>query len=154
MSDDLKNLIEESATEVSRILATNSTAVVQALVDKAVGGCTNSAALLLKHCISAKTKIKLDIQPGSTLEEFADGIVGQAVSGSLAIEDAEAFLRLAERASTVNLSATVVARLQSLSTALDEAKAAKLLSVDVSLRTKPLDLIDFVQKSEVVIDAT
>jgi hypothetical protein len=137
MSDEVRDLIETAARDVSKLLAVNSAAVVQATIDRALDGDTAAAALLLKHCISAKTKIRLDAPQGATLEEFADSVIAQTVYGTLAIEDGEAFLRLAEKHSAVTLNGSLVSRLEALTTRLNEAKALGAVQADVTLK-KPV----------------
>jgi hypothetical protein len=145
MSDDLRELIESSAAEVSRILATNSPAVIQATIDKAVGGDVGAAALLLKHCISTKTKIKLPVERGDTIESFADSIVAAASAGELSLEDSDAALRLLQRHSEVSLNSGLVQRLASLNAQLADARARNIITEDVTLNRKAIPLEDFVK---------
>jgi hypothetical protein len=145
VTDDLRDLIESSAQEVSRILATNSPAVIQATIDKAISGDVGAAALLLKHCISTKTKIRLDTQPGATLEEFADSIIAQTVAGTLSLEDGESFLRLAERHSNVTLHASLSQRLAKLNEQLAQARETRVIASDVTLSRTPIKLEQFIE---------
>ena len=143
MADDLRELIESSAAEVSRILAMNSPAVIQATINKAIEGDVGAAALLLRHCISAKTKIKLPIQDGSSIEEFADSLVHAATSGTLSLEDADSALRLLERHSAVTLNAGLTARLSALNTQLESARATGALEATATLQRAPrLSMVD------------
>jgi hypothetical protein len=143
MADDLRELIESSAAEVSRILATNSPAVIQAAIDKAVDGDVGAQALLLRHCISTKTKIKLPIQDGSSIEEFADSLVQAATTGTLSLEDADSALRLLERHSSVTLNAGLTARLSALNAQLESARATGAIEATATLQRAPrLSMVD------------
>jgi hypothetical protein len=145
MSDDLRELIESSAAEVSRILATNSPAVIQATIDRAIAGDVGAAALLLKHCVSNKTKIKLPIQKGDSIEDFADRIIAAASAGDMALDDADAALRLIRTHGEVSINAGLVQRLAALNEQLARLQASKLIAPDVTLSRKPIPLEDFVK---------
>jgi hypothetical protein len=137
LTDEVQQLIASSAEQVTKIIATNGPNIIQALVDRAIGGDTNAAALLTKFIVSPKTKIKLPMQPGSSIEEFADSLVAAATNGTLALEDADAGLRLLERHSAVSLNAGLTARLSQLNEQLSQARATGLIDASAALQRVP-----------------
>jgi hypothetical protein len=137
LTDEVQQLIASSAEQVTKIIATNGPNIIQALVDRAIGGDTNAAALLTKFIVSPKTKIRLPMQPGSSIEEFADSLVAAATNGTLALEDADAGLRLLERHSAVSLNAGLTARLSQLNEQLSQARATGLIDASTALQRVP-----------------
>jgi hypothetical protein len=137
LTDEVQQLIADSAEQVTKIIATNGPNIIQALVDRAIGGDTNAAALLTKFIVSPKTKIKLPMQPGSSIEEFADSLVAAATNGTLALEDADAGLRLLERHSAVSLNGSLTARLSALNAQLESARATGLIDASAALQRVP-----------------
>ena len=148
LTDEVQQLIASSAEQVTKIIATNGPSIIQALCTRALDGDTNAAALLTKFIVSPKTKIKLDAPQGGTIEEFADSVISQTVAGTLAIEDGEAFLRLAERHSAVTLNGSLVGRLEALTTRLNEAKAQNLVQADVTIARPVITLEAFLEHQQ------
>jgi hypothetical protein len=138
VSDEVQQLIASSAEQVSKIIATNGPAVIQALVDRAVNHAdTNAAALLTKFIVSPKTKIRLDVPQGATLAEFADSVIAQTVAGKLSTEDGEKFLKLASIHQELQINSQLTEKLASLQRQLVDARDRKLIEVDTVL-TRPV----------------
>jgi hypothetical protein len=144
MADDLRELIESSAAEVSRILATNGPAVISALVDRAVNqGDTNAAALLTRFIVTPKTKIKLPMQQGDSIEDFADRIIAAATTGNLALQDASQALDLIRTHGEISLSAGLTQRLAALNAQLESARATGAIEATATLQRAPrLSMVD------------
>lgn len=144
MADDLRALIESSAQEVSRILATNGPAVISALVDRAVNqGDTNAAALLTRFIVTPKTKIKLPMQQGDSIEDFADRIIAAATAGDLALQDASQALDLIRTHGEISLSAGLTQRLAALNAQLESARATGAVEATATLQRAPrLSMVD------------
>jgi hypothetical protein len=143
VSDEIRELIDTSAQEINRILATEGAAVIQSIVNRAKEGDINAASLLAKYLISPKTKIKLPMQQGDSIESFADNIIASATRGELALDDADAALRLLQRHSEVSLNAGLTARLSRLNEQLAEARENNVIDSEVTLSRTPIPLEDF-----------
>jgi hypothetical protein len=93
---------------------------------------------MLKYALPIqKTKIKLPIQDGSSIEEFADSLVQAATTGTLSLEDADSALRLLERHSSVTLNAGLTARLSALNAQLESARATGAIEATATLQRAP-----------------
>ncbi len=146
VSDEVQKLIAESAEQVSKIIAINGPAVIQALVDRAVNHSdTNAAALLTRYIVSPKTKIKLPIERGDTIESFADRIIAAATTGELALQDASQALDLIRTHGEISLSAGLTARLAKLNEQLADARARNVIPAEVRLTREPIPLETFLE---------
>lgn len=137
MEPDLQDLIRERTAESMRLLVTHGPDVIRACIDKAISGDTTAMAMIVKFCTTSKTTVKLPNAKGRTIEETADSIINAAASGEMPVEDASSVLKLLEQHSAVTLNGSLVARLEALTTGLNEAKAVGAVQTDLSLR-KPV----------------
>ena len=146
LAPEVTELVEAQTQAAVRLVAANATGIVQAAVDKCLAGDVGALSLMLKYALPLqKTKIKLPVERGDTIESFADSIVAAASAGELSLEDSDAALRLLQRHSEVSLNSGLVQRLASLNAQLADARARNIITEDVTLNRKAIPLEDFVK---------
>jgi hypothetical protein len=106
-----------------KLVLDNAEGITKALVDRALQGDIQAAQLLVNRFLPERRQIlKFKMKP--TADATAHGVLEQASSGELSVQDAQAALNLLEKVSDVSLSGALAERLRALTERVEAIKLA------------------------------
>lgn len=124
-----------------QLVLNNAEGITKALVDRALQGDIQAAQLLVNRFLPERRQIlKFNMQP--TADATAHGLLHQAASGQISIQDASAALGLLEKASDVSLSGALVDRLRALTERVEAIKSNRNLKPQGGHKTIDMELLD------------
>jgi len=129
-----------------QLVLNNAEGITKALVDRALQGDIQAAQLLVNRFLPERRQIlKFNMQP--TADATAHGLLHQAASGQISIQDASAALGLLEKASDVSLSGALVDRLRALTERVEAIKSNRNLKPQGGHKTIDMELLDEQQRN-------
>ena len=129
-----------------QLVLNNAEGITKALVDRALRGDIQAAQLLVNRFLPERRQIlKFNMQP--TADATAHGVLHQAASGQISIQDASAALGLLEKASDVSLSGALVDRLRALTERVEAIKSNRNLKPQGGHKTIDMELLDEQQRN-------
>ena len=138
--DTLKDAHDKTQKALKLVLD-NAEGITGALVDRALQGDIQAAQLLVNRFLPERRQIlKFNMQP--TADATAHGLLHQAASGQISIQDASAALCLLEKASDVSLSGALVDRLKALTERVEAIKSNRNMKLQGGHKTIDVELLD------------
>ncbi len=124
-----------------KLVLDNAEGITKALVDRALDGDIQAAQLLVNRFLPERRQIlKFKMKP--TADATAHGVLQQASTGEISVQDAQAALNLLEKVSDVSLSGALAERLRALTERVEAIKLLKLPSDISNHKTIDMEHLD------------
>jgi hypothetical protein len=142
IGDEVRALIESSAQEVTRLLATSGPAIIKEAIRKATeDGDGNAIALLMRYIApTPTTRVKVALPKDATLTDAVNSVTTQMLDGSIPLEHAQIILAALEKGGNTALSSAVLDRLSALQTRLATLSATAPPTLAKSIAYEVLDV--------------
>ena len=121
--NELIELASAAANETSRILSTEGPKIVQRLADAAKNGDMAAAQILSRFLMPSVTKISLPRSQG--VDQLCSTVLDQVASGELSLEVADKVLSIAQKIADVQLSGSIVARIEQLKNQISAVRESR-----------------------------